>query len=164
MLTRPWIGTKQKKLAHVGSALPIPANSSANAAICHKFRDIRPSSSISRGPSLHQEDDSNNMFSQESASECPSKAPRAKKEHLDICRVGLQWILSSNGFLEATRTKILSSFFLKWNVFFLPTEKAHFEGFHRTLPNQMCRDREKWHYHPMSLQISISGKSIRPGI
>lgn len=98
---------------------------------------------MNRGPSLHQEDDSNNMYSQESASECPSKAPRAKKELLDICRVGLRWILSSNGFLEATWTKILSSFFLKWNVFFLPTEKAHFEGFHRTLPNQMCRDCEK---------------------
>ena len=31
------------------------------------------------GPSLHQ-DDSNNMFSQESVSECPFKAPRAKKD------------------------------------------------------------------------------------
>ena len=30
---RPWIGTKQKKLAHVGSALPILAKSSANVPI-----------------------------------------------------------------------------------------------------------------------------------
>ena len=40
MLIRPGIGTKQKKLAHVGSALPILAKSSANAAICHKFTEI----------------------------------------------------------------------------------------------------------------------------
>lgn len=110
MLIWSWIDMEKRKLSHMCPwiSLRISATSSADAAICHKGSGVHDP--VSQWvEACHQEEDSEGMFSQQSA-QSVYPTLRAKRQFWIFGLEGwnllkTQWILSSSRFLEQSGQK-----------------------------------------------------------